>query len=72
MRPFLLYDRSISKTTVNYYLRVNSIAATGHYKIGKIMKMAAIGHQQRPDAVVDLVKFNPATNSDVETTRLYN
>lgn len=62
----------MNKTTMSYFLRVNGIAATGHHKIGKIMKMAAIGHQQRPDAVVDLVKFSPATNSDVETTRLYN
>jgi len=57
---------------MNWYLQVNGIAATGHYTKAKVLKMAAIGHQQRPDAVVDLVKFDPRTNSDVETTRLYN
>lgn len=57
---------------MNYFLRVNGIAATGHYTKAKVLKMAAIGHQQRPDAVVDLVKFDTRTNTDVETTRLYN
>ncbi len=58
--------------TTNYFLRVNGIAATANRTKRECIQMAERGHQLRPDAVVELVKFDTRTNTDVETTRLYN
>jgi hypothetical protein len=34
--------------------------------------MAKLGHEDRPDAIVELVEFDVATNADTVVARLYN
>ena len=56
----------------NYFLRVNGVAATFLRPKSECLEMAIVGHEQRPDAIVELVKFDVATNSDAVVARLYN
>jgi hypothetical protein len=56
----------------NYFLRVNGVAATFLRHKSECLEMAIVGHEQRPDAIVELVEFDVVTNSDTVITRLYN
>jgi hypothetical protein len=67
----------MSKTTPamnrrNFYLRVNGVAATFLRPKAKCLQMAKLGHEDRPDAIVELVEFDVATNADTVVARLYN
>ena len=63
----------MNKTTrSNFYLRVNGVAATLLRTKAKCLQMAEAGHKDRPDAIVELVRFDPITHTDTVITRLYN
>ena len=51
---------------------VNGVAATFLRTKRECLKMAAFGHEDQPDAIVELVEFDVATNTDTVITRLYN
>lgn len=55
-----------------FYLRVNGLAATAFRTKKQCLQMAERGHQQRPDAIVELIRFNWADQSDTVIARLYN
>ena len=55
-----------------FFLRVNGVAATFLRPKTECLEMAIVGHEQRPDAIVELVEFDVATNSDTVVARLYN
>jgi hypothetical protein len=59
----------MNKTT--YYLRVNGVAATALRNKKQCLQMADRGHQQQPEATVELVHFDPITNTDTVLERLY-
>ena len=54
-----------------FYLQVNGIAATAEGTRKRCIELAERGHQQRPDAVVELMKFDPKTNKETLIQRLY-
>lgn len=74
----MLYYKDMDKTTKpmaarsNFYLRVNGIAATFLRTKKQCLKMAELGHEDRPDAIVELVEFDVVTNIDTVISRLYN
>ena len=55
-----------------FYLQVNGIAATMLRTKKQCLEMAEIGHQDRPDATVELVRFDPIAHTDTVIARLYN
>ena len=56
----------------NYFLRVNGVAATLLRTKRECLKMAAFGHKQQPDAIVELVQYDVVTGKDNVLDRLYN
>ena len=56
----------------NYFLRVNGVAATLLRTKRECLKMAAYGHEQQPDAIVELVQYDVVTGKDNVLDRLYN
>jgi len=54
-----------------FYLQVNGLAATAEGTKKRCLKLAERGHQQRPDAVVCLMKFDPKTGADTFIERLF-
>lgn len=59
-------------TRATFFLRVNGVAATAFRTKKQCLEMAERGHKGRPDAVVDLVRFDAATDTDTVIARLYN
>jgi hypothetical protein len=59
-------------TRATFYLRVNGIAATALRTKKQCLQMAERGHQGRPDAVVELIRVDPVTDTDTVISRLYN
>ena len=54
-----------------FYLQVNGIAATAEGTRKRCLDLAERGHQQRPDAIVELMKLDPKTNNVALVERLY-
>jgi hypothetical protein len=54
-----------------FYLQVNGLAATAEGTRKRCMELAERGHQQRPDAVVKLMKYDHKTNTDIFVQHLY-
>ncbi len=73
-KPSILWDDTNMKkaTRSNFFLRVNGVAATFLRPKSECLEMAIVGHEQRPDAIVELVEFDVVNNSDTVITRLYN
>ena len=65
-------NQTIPTMKRNYFLRIDGVAATFLRTKRECLKMAAFGHEDRPDAIVELVEFDVATNTDTVITRLYN
>lgn len=55
-----------------FFLQVNGLAATALRLKRDCLKMAAIGHQQHPQAVVKLMKLDAKTHADILVANLYN
>ncbi len=64
-----LYGTNMKNNT--FYLRVNGVAATFLRTKAKCLQMAKLGHEDRPDAIVELVHFDVITNTDTVLERLY-
>lgn len=56
----------------NFYLRVNGVAATFLRPKSECLEMAIVGHEDRPDAIVELVEYDVWANTDTVIARLYN
>jgi len=54
-----------------FYLQVNGLAATAEGTRKRCIELAERGHQQRPDAVVKLMKYDKKTDADIFIKRLY-
>jgi hypothetical protein len=54
-----------------FYLQVNGLAATAQGTKKRCLELAARGHQQRPDAIVELMKLDPKTLTSALVERLY-
>ncbi len=64
-----LYGTNMKNNT--FYLRVNGLAATALRNKKQCLQMAERGHQQQPEAIVELIRFDAATNTDTVLERLY-
>jgi hypothetical protein len=70
-KPSILWDdTNMNKAT--FYLRVNGLAATMLRTKKQCLQMAEVGHNDRPDAIVELVRFDPVAHTDTVISRLYN
>jgi hypothetical protein len=54
-----------------FYLQVNGLAASRMMSRARAVAQAAIGHAQRPDAVVWLMKDDRKTGRSMQVERLY-
>ena len=59
------------QSTIMFYLEVNGIAASRSMSRARAIAQAAVGHQQRPDAVVWLMRDDRATGRSIAVERLY-
>ena len=59
------------QSMIMFYLEVNGIAASRSMSRAHAITQAAAGHQQRPDAVVWLMRNDRATGRGIAVERLY-